>query len=137
MVCFPDPCEGVECPASQVCQLDPRRRPVCRCNAVCAPDFRPVCGSDGRTYVNECALRVEACKSRRGLRIIFAGECGAGETSLRLSATLFQIAPFSFIISWNCTLVNSTFFSIIRKHIQPMQFSTNYNAGGYLIVLIR
>ncbi|XP_067139289.1 agrin-like isoform X1 [Centruroides vittatus] len=73
-----DPCEGVECPASQVCQLDENRNPICRCNAICSPDFRPVCGSDGKTYTNECSLRVEACKSRRSLRIIYTGECSSG-----------------------------------------------------------
>ncbi|XP_071039097.1 agrin-like isoform X2 [Parasteatoda tepidariorum] len=73
-----DPCEGVECPASQVCQLDNNRNPICRCNAICSPDFRPVCGSDGKTYINECSLRVESCKSRRSLRIIFSGECSSG-----------------------------------------------------------
>ncbi|KAG8184137.1 hypothetical protein JTE90_008916 [Oedothorax gibbosus] len=73
-----DPCEGVECPATQVCQLDNGRQPICRCNSICSPDFRPVCGSDGRTYVNECSLRVESCKSRRSLRIIFSGECSSG-----------------------------------------------------------
>ncbi|XP_067139294.1 agrin-like isoform X3 [Centruroides vittatus] len=72
-----DPCEGVECPASQVCQLDENRNPICRCNAICSPDFRPVCGSDGKTYTNECSLRVEACKSRRSLRIIYTGECSS------------------------------------------------------------
>ncbi|GFT75410.1 hypothetical protein TNCV_3394031 [Trichonephila clavipes] len=74
-----DPCEGVECPATQVCQLDNNRNPICRCNAICSPDFRPVCGSDGKTYINECSLRVESCKSRRSLRIIFSGECSSGE----------------------------------------------------------
>ncbi|GFS69617.1 hypothetical protein NPIL_186102 [Nephila pilipes] len=73
-----DPCEGVECPASQVCQLDEHRNPICRCNSVCTPDLRPVCGSDGKTYTNECTLRVEACKSRKSIRIIYTGECSAG-----------------------------------------------------------
>lgn len=74
-----DPCEGVECPSSQVCQLDEHRNPICRCNAICSPDLRPVCGSDGKTYTNECTLRVEACKSRKSIRIIYTGECSAGE----------------------------------------------------------
>ncbi|XP_076369513.1 agrin-like isoform X2 [Tachypleus tridentatus] len=73
-----DPCLGVECPSNQVCQLDDNRNPICRCNAVCSHDFQPVCGSDGNTYTNECILRVEACKSRQGLRIIYMDKCSEG-----------------------------------------------------------
>ncbi|GFS87145.1 hypothetical protein NPIL_582581 [Nephila pilipes] len=73
-----DPCDGVECPTSQVCQLDDKRNPICRCNSICSPDFRPMCGSDGRTYTNECTLRVESCKSRKNIRIIYTGECSSG-----------------------------------------------------------
>ncbi|XP_049267281.1 follistatin-A-like [Rhipicephalus sanguineus] len=73
-----DPCRGVQCPASQVCQLDEQRNPICRCNGACPGDLRPVCGSDGRTYPNECLLRVEACRSRRPLRLVYAGACSQG-----------------------------------------------------------
>ncbi|XP_075526904.1 agrin-like isoform X2 [Dermacentor variabilis] len=73
-----DPCRGVQCPASQVCQLDEQRNPICRCNGACPGDLRPVCGSDGRTYPNECLLRVEACRSRRSLRLVYAGACSQG-----------------------------------------------------------
>ncbi|EEC12873.1 agrin, putative [Ixodes scapularis] len=73
-----DPCQGVQCPASQVCQLDEQRNPICRCNGACPGDLRPVCGSDGRTYPNECLLRVEACRSHRSIRIIYAGPCSQG-----------------------------------------------------------
>ncbi|GFW86533.1 hypothetical protein TNCV_4333171 [Trichonephila clavipes] len=74
-----DPCQGVECPNSQVCQLDEHRNAICRCNAVCSDDMRPVCGSDGRTYSNECTLRVEACKFRKNIRVVYSGECSAGK----------------------------------------------------------
>ncbi|KAI1287382.1 Agrin [Halotydeus destructor] len=73
-----DPCDGVDCPTNQVCQLDEARNPICRCNAVCSLDFKPVCGYDGKSYTNECILRVEACKARKNLRILYNGECGSG-----------------------------------------------------------
>ncbi|GAB6019276.1 hypothetical protein CHUAL_000876 [Chamberlinius hualienensis] len=70
-----DPCDGVQCSSLQVCQMDESRNPVCRCNGICSANYRPVCGSDGKTYSNECVMRVEACKARTNLRIIHWGEC--------------------------------------------------------------
>jgi len=43
-----DPCDSIDCPINQVCQLDDNRSPVCRCNAVCNQEFKPVCSSDGK-----------------------------------------------------------------------------------------
>ena len=77
-VIFADPCEEISCPAPQVCQLDGERRPVCRCNEMCSMDFNPVCGSDGKTYSNECVMRQEACRARRELRVIYRGKCSSG-----------------------------------------------------------
>ncbi|XP_054168676.1 agrin-like isoform X2 [Oppia nitens] len=85
-----DPCDGVECPASQICQLDDQRNPICRCNAICNQDFKPVCGSDGKTYTNECILRVEACKTRRSLRIIHTGVCVESNPCSTLKCNHFE-----------------------------------------------
>ncbi|KAK3873150.1 hypothetical protein Pcinc_021789, partial [Petrolisthes cinctipes] len=73
-----DPCQDVTCPERQSCQLDRDREPECRCNDVCAREFVPVCASDGKTYTNECVMKVEACKARKTLSIIFRGGCSVG-----------------------------------------------------------
>ncbi|XP_063870508.1 agrin-like isoform X4 [Scylla paramamosain] len=70
-----DPCEDVTCPERQSCQLDVDRKPECRCNDVCATDYSPVCASDGKTYTNECVMKVEACKARKTLSIMYHGAC--------------------------------------------------------------
>ena len=80
-----DPCDEIQCPAAQICQLDETRNPICRCNVICSYDFKPVCASNGKTYINECTLRVEACKARKSLRILYLGECGSGRGKINSS----------------------------------------------------
>ena len=46
------------------------------CPQQCALDYSPVCGNDGKTYSNKCALEVAACKTRNdGLAVASKGEC--------------------------------------------------------------
>jgi coxsackievirus/adenovirus receptor len=70
----------MNCAQPEVCQLDEQRNPVCRCGDTCSLEFTPVCGSDGKTYQNDCSLRQEACRSRKSLRIIYRGKCSSGAT---------------------------------------------------------
>ncbi|XP_015782759.1 agrin isoform X2 [Tetranychus urticae] len=74
-----DPCDGIDCPVNQICQLDEHRNPICRCSSLCNDNFKPVCASDGKTYANECFLRVESCRSRHNLYIIHQGDCNSSK----------------------------------------------------------
>ncbi|XP_050532357.1 agrin-like [Daktulosphaira vitifoliae] len=73
-----DPCRHLTCEDPEICRLDYNRQPRCVCSEFCNEDFNPICGSDGKTYANECFLRRQACRMMPDLRIIFHGDCDQG-----------------------------------------------------------
>ncbi|KAK7088165.1 hypothetical protein V1264_022111 [Littorina saxatilis] len=45
------------------------------CPTICPANYDPVCGSDGRTYSNTCALKVNACLSQLVIDVAHNGRC--------------------------------------------------------------
>jgi len=47
-----------------------------KCGENCPYNFAEVCGSDGKTYSNECVMRVESCQAGNpGVRKAYDGPC--------------------------------------------------------------
>ena len=45
------------------------------CNTLCTREFRPVCGSDGKTYDTACWLDAENCEKGTSVKIAKQGAC--------------------------------------------------------------
>ena len=51
---------------------------ISECKDFCTLEYSPVCGSNGKTYSNKCALQAASCKEGdRNLEVVSEGECGS------------------------------------------------------------
>ena len=49
--------------------------PTGTCERPCNKIYRPVCGSDGVTYANQCELDIATCKSDGKITKVSDGKC--------------------------------------------------------------
>ena len=47
----------------------------CKCDIACIEIYAPVCGTDGKTYSNDCHMRRQACIDQKNITVSYKGEC--------------------------------------------------------------
>ncbi|XP_030290340.1 follistatin-related protein 3 isoform X2 [Sparus aurata] len=69
-------CEGVKCSPGKVCKMK-MGRPQCVCSPDCSHITRKhaVCGSDGKSYRDECTLLMARCMGHPDLEVMYQGDC--------------------------------------------------------------
>ena len=63
-------CNSVLCKYGARC-----RNGECVCPFLCPHDYEPVCGTDGRTYHNQCEMEKHGCQQNKDIDALHTGEC--------------------------------------------------------------
>uniref|UniRef100_A0ACB8ET22 Uncharacterized protein n=1 Tax=Sphaerodactylus townsendi TaxID=933632 RepID=A0ACB8ET22_9SAUR len=73
-------CANVFCGAGRECAVTEKGDPTCLCIEKCKPHKRPVCGSNGKTYLNHCELHRDACLTGSKIQVDYDGHCKEKKT---------------------------------------------------------
>ncbi|CAI9532830.1 unnamed protein product, partial [Staurois parvus] len=81
-------CANVFCGAGRECAVTEKGDPTCLCIEKCKSHKRPVCGSNGKTYLNHCELHRDACLTGSKIQVDHDGHCKASMNSSFFTCTV-------------------------------------------------
>ncbi|XP_065056519.1 agrin-like isoform X1 [Rhopilema esculentum] len=73
-------CSEVKCEYYGRCEMSDDGSPKCVCKLACPLIFKPVCGSDGKDYANQCLLEYKSCTSKTLITVVKKRLCKEEET---------------------------------------------------------
>ena len=84
--------------------------PASRCKLTrrCAFRYKPVCGTNGKTYMNSCELRKARCMSNSNIKRAYKGRCG--KSAFFLFCFCFAFLHFFLLFS----IVKGPFAKLVR-----------------------
>ena len=91
-------CHHNQCPPYARCVAYGNGTVTCLCPSSCGLQSAPVCGTDHKEYVNICALRSTACRSKIDIQVLFNGTCGEAPP---VSFSLSLLSPGAFPCCWS------------------------------------
>ena len=72
--------------------------PQCVCPDLCPRVASPICGSDGRTYENDCAMRRESCKFAKTITLRSRGPCPGRWGSYLVGGDRVQVGGEGYLV---------------------------------------
>ena len=82
---FLDPCFAKDCGYEAKCMAKANDAVICKCEKKCKEEeFKPVCGSDEKTYENECELKHKSCLKKIPISVAKKEPCS------KINCTFFE-----------------------------------------------
>jgi len=70
-----DLCKKVKCPKKQTCVANAELGTAeCQCETCSDTEYSPVCGSDCKSYFNQCAMKLESCHAGKNIKTLLKNQ---------------------------------------------------------------
>lgn len=95
---FLGPCRGRSCDFNAECVAMRDGTALCRCPERCFAVPKPVCGSDGQTYKDECEMKRVSCIKKQPITAVNQGECRMYFEGLFFLQYQYEITVLYFVL---------------------------------------